>query len=55
MGGWLTAVALAVALLLLPGALEVRAAVALLAGPVAGIVVHLVALRGAARRTGRTA
>lgn len=53
-GGWLTAVAVALALLLLPGGLEVRAAVALLAGPVAGIVVHLVALRGAAHRTGRT-
>lgn len=52
--GWLTAVAVAVALLLLPGDLETRAAVALLAGPVAGIVVHLVALRGSGRRTGRT-
>lgn len=52
--GWLTAVAVAVGLLLLPGDLEMRAAVALLAGPVAGIVVHLVALRGAGRRTGRT-
>ncbi len=47
--GWLTAVAVAVAVLLLPGGLDTRTSAALLAGPVAGIVVHLVALRGAAR------
>lgn len=52
--GWLTAVATAVVLLLLPGSLESRAAVALLVGPVAGMVVHLVALRRAGRATERT-
>jgi hypothetical protein len=52
--GWLAAVAVAIGLLLLPGSLEMRASVALLAGPVAGIVVHLVALRRTGRRTGRT-
>lgn len=52
--GWLTALAVAIGLLLLPGSLETRASVALLAGPVAGIVVHLVALRPTGSRTGRT-
>jgi hypothetical protein len=52
-GGWLTAVAVAVALLLLPADLETRAVVALLVGPVAGIVVHLVALRAVAPDTER--
>jgi hypothetical protein len=44
-GGWLTAVLLAVAALLLPADLETRTTAALLLGPVAGIVVHLIALR----------
>jgi hypothetical protein len=53
-GGWLTAVAVAVAVLLLPADLETRTAAALLAGPVAGIVVHLTALhRTASRAAGR--
>lgn len=43
--GWLTAVAVALVLLLLPLPLEVRAVLALGVGPLAGIVVHLVALR----------
>lgn len=45
-GGWLTAVAVALGALLLPADLATRAVVALLVGPVAGIVVHLIALRG---------
>lgn len=43
--GWLIAVAVAVAVLLLPWDLATRTAVALLVGPVAGIAVHLSALR----------
>lgn len=46
--GWLAAAAVATALLLLPATIEVRSIVALLVGPLAGIAVHLVALR---RRT----
>ncbi|MCS5731026.1 hypothetical protein N1031_14765 [Herbiconiux moechotypicola] len=45
--GWLAATALAVVVLLLPLGLELRAVLALLLGPVAGLVVHAVALRRA--------
>lgn len=43
--GWLTAVAVAVATLVLPLHLFERAVLALLIGPLAGIIVHLTALR----------
>jgi O-antigen/teichoic acid export membrane protein len=45
--GWLAATALAVLVLLLPIDLELRTVLALLVGPVAGLVVHAVALRRA--------
>lgn len=48
-GGWLAAVGVAVAVLLLPADLETRTTAALLVGPLAGIAVHLVALRAAGR------
>lgn len=47
-GGWLAAVAVALGLLLLPLPLADRAVLALVAGPVVGIGVHLTALRRAA-------
>ncbi len=40
-GGWLLATGVAVALLLVPGPLAVRAVVALVGGPLLGILVHL--------------
>lgn len=43
--GWLTAVLVAFVALLIPAGLETRTLVALLAGPVAGIAVHLVIFR----------
>jgi O-antigen/teichoic acid export membrane protein len=44
--GWIGATLASTLLLLLPTTLETRTVVALLCGPVVGIVVHLVALRG---------
>lgn len=43
--GWLVAAAVATSLLLLPGSLEFRSILSLLVGPLAGIAVHLLALR----------
>ncbi|AGF71385.1 hypothetical protein [Corynebacterium halotolerans] len=47
--GWIMASAVALAVLLLPLPLEGRVCVALIIGPLAGGLVHLAALRGAAR------
>lgn len=47
--GWITASVVAFAVLLLPLSLEVGVCAALIAGPAAGGLVHLSALRGAAR------
>ncbi|PFG32531.1 glycosyltransferase [Sanguibacter antarcticus] len=46
--GWVTAVLVSVATLLVPASLEARSVLALAAGPVAGLIVHLTALRRAA-------
>lgn len=43
--GWLVAVAVTVVVLMLPGSMEARSVAALAAGPIAGIITHLVALR----------
>lgn len=47
-GGWITAVVVAVLVLLLPAAAETRAVAALLVGPSAGVIVHVLGLRRAA-------
>ena len=47
-GGWITAVVVAVLVLMLPGAAETRAVAALVVGPTAGVVVHVLGLRRAA-------
>lgn len=44
LGGWLVATASTAGLLLLPGTIEQRSVVALLGGPVVGLVVHVAAL-----------
>lgn len=48
--GWLVAVAVAVAVLLLPGSMNARSVAALALGPVAGMATHLLSLRRLARR-----
>lgn len=45
--GWLVATATSALVLLLPGGLEARTVASLAAGPVVGVVVHLLSLRGA--------
>lgn len=52
--GWATASLLAFAVLALPLSLEVAVCTALIVGPVAGVLVHLGALRGAAPKTADT-
>lgn len=47
-GGWITAVVVAVLVLLLPAAAETRAVAALVVGPTVGVVVHVLGLRRAA-------
>lgn len=47
--GWITAVVVAVLVLLLPLGVDARAVLALAAGPLAGLVVHALAIRRAAR------
>lgn len=51
-GWWVAVVAAAVLLVTVPGSLDVRAAIALLAGPGIGVALHVVGLIVAARRTG---
>lgn len=46
-GGWIAATLVAIAVLLLPFDIELRAVLALVIGPAVGLVVHLVALRRA--------
>jgi O-antigen/teichoic acid export membrane protein len=53
--GWITATVVAIALLFLPVGIEEKSVIALLAGPVAGIVVHAVVLRRVAGDQGTTA
>jgi O-antigen/teichoic acid export membrane protein len=48
--GWMTATVVAIALLFLPLGIEEKAVIALLAGPLAGIVVHAVVLQRTAGR-----
>lgn len=48
--GWVVATSVAVACLMLPFSVEVRCVISLLAGPLLGIVVHLLALSGKKRR-----
>jgi O-antigen/teichoic acid export membrane protein len=47
--GWISATVLAVLILLLPLPIDLRAVLALLIGPLAGLAIHYVALRRAAR------
>lgn len=51
--GWLSATFIALVVLMLPFSLEVRVCAALLIGPVAGVLVHLVALRSGLSPAGR--
>lgn len=57
--GWIAATVLAILILLLPVDIEVRAVLSLLVGPVAGLIIHFLALRrvqpGAAAPTSHTA
>lgn len=53
--GWLVASVLGVALLWLPGSFTTVVVVALIAGPVAGVGVHLVCLAAVSRRSSRPA
>ncbi|TCW23648.1 MATE family efflux transporter [Dietzia cinnamea] len=53
-GWWVAVVAAAVLLVTVPGSLDVRAAIALLAGPGIGVALHVVGLIAAARRPGAT-
>ncbi|WP_162799342.1 hypothetical protein [Nocardioides sp. 616] len=45
LAGWLTALVLAVGVLLLPGSMEVRAIAAMLVGPAGGLLVHVAGFR----------
>ncbi|RLP75998.1 hypothetical protein D9V32_07525 [Mycetocola tolaasinivorans] len=49
--GWVVAALASVLLLLLPGAIEQRALIALTVGPVLGLIVHLATLRRASRES----
>lgn len=55
LGGWLAALAVAVACLLGPWPIETRSLIALFAGPPIGIAIHLVAIQIEARALRRTA
>ena len=51
-GWWVAVVAAAILLVAVPGSLDARAAIALLAGPGLGVALHVVGLIAAARRPG---
>lgn len=53
-GWWVAVVAAAILLVAVPGSLDVRSAIALLAGPGLGVALHVVGLIAAARRPGAT-
>lgn len=53
--GWISATGVAIGILFLPLGIEAKSVLALLVGPIAGIVVHAVVLRQATREVARTA